>query len=105
MAPQGIALHPTQLYEAMALGLLGLALWVSRGRLERLGPGATAAVYLIGNAAIRFGLFFLRDDVSVLGGLKVAQLIAVAIGLTGAAWLLTLRRRSVPAGRALQVGR
>ena len=47
-------------------------------------------------AAIRFGLFFLRDDVVVFGGLKVAQVIAIGIAIAGAAWLLTLRRRGVP---------
>jgi phosphatidylglycerol---prolipoprotein diacylglyceryl transferase len=101
MAPQGVALHPTQLYEAVSLGLLAIVLWASRGRLERIGPGATAAVYLVGNAAIRFGLFFLRDDVVVFAGLKVAQLIALGIAVTGVTWLLTLRRRGAPAVAAL----
>ncbi len=96
MAPQGVALAPTQLYEAVALGLLAVALWLGRGRLERLGPGATAAAYLLGNAAIRFGLFFLRDDVVVLAGLKVAQVIAVAIAVGGAAWLVALLRARRP---------
>jgi len=101
MAPQGVALHPTQLYEAVSLGVLAVVLWASRGRLERIGPGATAAVYLLGNAGIRFGLFFLRDDVVVFGGLKVAQLIALGIAVTGVAWLLALRRRGAPAVAAL----
>jgi phosphatidylglycerol:prolipoprotein diacylglycerol transferase len=92
MAPQGVPLQPTQLYEAVALGLLGLALWVGRERLGWMGRGAVAATYLIGNAAIRFGLFFLRDDVVVLGGLKVAQLFATGIALVGIAWLVALRR-------------
>ncbi len=96
MAPQGVPLQPTQLYEAIGLGLLALALWGSRGRFERLGPGATAAVYLLGNAAIRFGLFFLRDDIVFLAGLKVAQVIAIGIAAFALGWLaaLALRRRS-----------
>lgn len=100
MAPQGVPLAPTQLYEAAALGALAVALWLGRGRLERVGPGATAAAYLLGNAAIRFGLFFLRDDVVVLGGLKVAQLIALAVAVGGAAWLATVVRR----GNAVSAG-
>lgn len=92
MAPQGVPLHPTQLYESLSLALLAVVLWLSRGRLERIGPGATAAVYLLGSAAIRFGLFFLRDDVVVLGGLKVAQVIAIGIALLGTSWLLLLVR-------------
>jgi phosphatidylglycerol:prolipoprotein diacylglycerol transferase len=95
MAPQGVPLHPTQLYEAVALGLLGLALWAGRGRLGRIGTGAVAATYLLGNAAIRFILFFLRDDVVVIGGLKVAQLLAIGIALVGIAWLVALRRPAV----------
>jgi phosphatidylglycerol:prolipoprotein diacylglycerol transferase len=105
MAPQGVPLYPTQLYESLALALLAIGLWISRGRLERLGPGATAAVYLLGNAAIRFGLFFLRDDVVVFAGLKVAQLIAVGIGVAGVAWLLSIHHRTVPAPTAIQGAR
>ena len=92
MAPRGVPLHPTQLYESVSLAVLAVVLWVSRGRLERIGTGATAAVYLLGNAGIRFGLFFLRDDVVVVAGLKVAQVIAIGIATLGAAWLLALAR-------------
>jgi phosphatidylglycerol:prolipoprotein diacylglycerol transferase len=79
MAPQGVPLHPTQAYEAILLGLLFVALWLGRRRLERLGDGAVAAAYLFGLAAIRFGLFYLRDEPAVLFGLKTAQLIGLAI--------------------------
>lgn len=92
MAPQGIPLHPTQLYEAVALLLLSIALWAGRDWLGRFGTGAVAATYLLGNAAIRFGLFFLRDDVVVVSGLRVAQLFAIGIALVGFAWLVALRR-------------
>lgn len=92
MAPQGIPLHPTQLYEALALGILAVALWSLRGRMSAIGPGALAAVYLLGNAIVRFALFFLRDDVVVFGGLKVAQLIAIAIAIGAVAWLVAILR-------------
>lgn len=98
MAPLGIPLQPTQLYEAVALAALSSALWIGRDRLGRFGAGAVAATYLVGNGAIRFGLFFLRDDVVVLDGLKVAQLLAIAFALGGIAWLAALRRpRPFPA--------
>jgi phosphatidylglycerol:prolipoprotein diacylglycerol transferase len=93
MAPRGVPLVPTQLYEAVGLGLLAALLWLGRDRLERIGPGATAAAYLLGNASLRFGLFFLRDDVVVFAGLKVAQLIAVGIGVAGIGWLATVALR------------
>lgn len=101
MAPQGVGLHPTQFYEAASLAILAVVLWASRGRLERLGPGATAAVYLIGNAGIRFCLFFLRDDVVVLAGLKVAQVIAIMIAIAGLTWLVALRHRRAQASAPL----
>jgi len=90
MAPLGVPLHPTQLYEALGLVLLAVALCLGRERLGRVGAGALAATYLVGNAAIRFGLFFLRDDVVVAGGLKVAQIIAIAIAVIGLFWLAVL---------------
>ena len=79
MAPLGVALHPTQAYEAILLAALFAALWIGRERLARLGEGAVAAAYLLGLAAIRFGLFYLRDEPSVLLGLKTAQLIGLAL--------------------------
>ena len=95
--PLNIPLHPTQLYEAVGLGLLALMLWAARGRLAARGPGAVAAVYLLGNAAIRFGLFFLRDDAPAFAGLKVAQLIAVGIAMAALAWLVWTAARRTPA--------
>lgn len=90
MAPLGVALHPTQLYEAAALALLAGTLIAVRGPLARLGAGAMAATYLVGLAAIRFVLFFYRDDVVVLGGLKVAQVIGLGIAVVGLLWLMRL---------------
>lgn len=81
MAPLGVPLHPTQAYEAILLALLFAALWLGRGRLERAGDGVTAGAYLLGLAAIRFGLFFLRDEPAVLLGLKTAQLLGIGIAL------------------------
>jgi hypothetical protein len=85
----------------VSLGTLAVALRASRGRLERSGPGATAAVHLVANAAIRFELSILRDDVIAIAGLKVAQVMAIGTALAGVTWLLTLRRGGVPAATAL----
>lgn len=90
MAPLGVALHPTQLYEAAALALLAVTLIALHRPLARLGAGATAATYLVGLAALRFVLFFYRDDVVVLGGLKVAQVIGLGIAVVGLLWLTRL---------------
>lgn len=91
MAPKGIALHPTQAYEAILLGVLFVALWLGRERLGRLGTGVVAGSYLLGLAAVRFGLFYLRDEPTVLFGLKTAQLIG--LGIAGLAIVLFIAAR------------
>jgi phosphatidylglycerol:prolipoprotein diacylglycerol transferase len=94
MAPQGVPLHPTQAYEAIFLGVLFVSLWVSRRRLESLGHGVMAAAYLLGLAAIRFVLFFARDEAPVLAGLKTAQIIGLGIAVLGIVVLVVARRRA-----------
>lgn len=93
MTPLGVPLQPTQAYEAIALGLLFAALWLGRERLGRLGAGAVAGSYLVGVAAIRFVLFFVRDEQAVFFGLKTAQLIGLGLAMAGAAILANLIRR------------
>jgi phosphatidylglycerol:prolipoprotein diacylglycerol transferase len=96
MAPLGVPLHPTQAYEAILLGGLSGVLWLVRERLAAIGPGAMAGAYLFGLAAIRFGLFFLRDEPSVLFGLKTAQLIGIGVSAM-ALLLVVLAWRGRPA--------
>lgn len=96
MAPQGIPLHPTQAYEAIFLAVLFAGLWLGRERLARLGDGAVAGAYLLGLAAIRFGLFFLRDEPAVLFGLKTAQLLGLGIAVLGVALFIAARQAREP---------
>jgi phosphatidylglycerol:prolipoprotein diacylglycerol transferase len=106
MARLGVPLHPTQVYEAIGLGVLFVVLWRGRARLERLGSGALAGAYLVGLSAIRFGLFFLRDEAPVFLGLKTAQLIGLGIGALGLAILAVLVARQITDRRSiLEVGR
>lgn len=93
LAPKGIPLHPVQAYEALLLGFLFAGLWLGRSRLVRLGDGTVAATYLFGLAAVRFGLFFLRDEPAVLFGLKTAQLLGLGVAAL-ALVLLTAARRA-----------
>ena len=92
MAPQGVALYPTQAYEAILLAALFAGLWLGRNRLERLGEGVLASAYLLGLAVIRFGLFFLRDEPGILFGLKTAQWIGIGIAILAATLFLAARR-------------
>lgn len=94
MAPLGVALHPTQAYEAILLAALFAGLWLGRERLARIGDGAMVSAYLLGLAATRFGLFFLRDEPSVLFGLKTAQLIGLAIAALAIVLFVSARRKT-----------
>lgn len=96
MAPQGVALHPTQAYEAILLAVLFAGLWAGRERLGRLGDGVAAATYLLGLAIIRFGLFFLRDEPAVFLGLKTAQLIGLGVALVAIVLFAAARRARHP---------
>ncbi len=105
MAPLNIPLHPAQAYEAILLALLFAAVWLNRERLGRLGSGVVASAYLIGLAAIRFGLFFLRDEPAVLFGLKTAQLIGLGIALLAIALFTAARRARDATAPALEASR
>lgn len=105
MAPQGIPLQPTQAYEAILLALLFVGLWRGRERLGRLGDGVVAAAYLLGLAAIRFGLFYLRDEPGVVLGLKTAQLIGLAIALFAIALFIVARKARGAATMTLEASR
>lgn len=96
MAPQNVALHPTQAYEAILLAVLFVGLWLGRQRLTGLGDGFVASAYLFGLAVIRFGLFFLRDEPAVFLGLKTAQWLGLGIAALAVAVLVLARRQVRP---------
>lgn len=82
LPPTTVPVHPTQIYEAVALIPLAWLLlrWRRGGRSDLFVLGA----YLSLAGAIRFLIEFLRVDVRVVDGLSVAHLaslIAVAVGV------------------------
>jgi len=88
LAPQGVPLHPLQIYELLAyLGVFALV-WVARRRLVR--PGAVLAFYAGAYGTVRFFLEFLRADPPRLLGLVVPQ--AVSLALVAAALLFAAGR-------------
>lgn len=106
MAPLNVPLQPTQAYEAIGLGLLFAALWLSRGRLGHLGDGVMASAYLLGLATIRFGLFFLRDEPAVLLGLKTAQVIGLGIAALAVVLFIAARQtRTTTTALSLEASR
>jgi phosphatidylglycerol:prolipoprotein diacylglycerol transferase len=77
--------HPTPVYESLAMGLVALVLWRLRGRLA---PGMVFALYLVLSGLERLLVEFVRRNDDVAIGLTLAQLVSVAMLAAGAAWLV-----------------
>jgi phosphatidylglycerol---prolipoprotein diacylglyceryl transferase len=87
--------HPTPVYETLAMGLVALLLWRLR---DRLTNGLLFALYLLLAGTERFLVEFIRRNDDVAIGLTQAQLISLAMMIAGAVWLaLALRRAPRPA--------
>jgi phosphatidylglycerol:prolipoprotein diacylglycerol transferase len=76
--------HPTPVYETLAMGLVTLVLWRLRDRFK---PGVLFAVYLVLAGTERLLVEFVRRNDSVLAGLTLAQLISIAMIAAGTVWL------------------
>lgn len=83
--------HPAQLYSAFAAALLFAGLLWLRPRLSREGDLFRA--YLVGFAALRFGLEFLRWRESLIGGLSPMQWFCVELLVSVAVYALWRARR------------
>jgi phosphatidylglycerol:prolipoprotein diacylglycerol transferase len=90
LPPTTVPVHPTQIYEALALVPLALALvrWRRRGRSDPFVLGA----YLFFAGLIRFGIEFVRINERVLGPLTVAHLASLAAIVAGAVLMLRTGR-------------
>jgi phosphatidylglycerol---prolipoprotein diacylglyceryl transferase len=76
--------HPTPIYETLALGFTALVLWHLR---DRFRSGTLFALYLVISGVERLLVEIIRRNDAVLLGLTTAQLISVALIAAGAAWL------------------
>jgi phosphatidylglycerol:prolipoprotein diacylglycerol transferase len=91
--PQGLPptierVHPTQIYEAIFLGVFA---WVLiRWRQGGVPDGTVLGRYFVGVGAFRFALEFLRVNTRVLGPLTVAHMFALAVVALG--MILVFRR-------------
>ena len=81
LPPTNIRVHPTQLYETLALGILGWLLlrWRARGMPDRV----VLSRYLILAGAIRFCIEFVRINARIAGPLTLAQLWSLAVVAIG----------------------
>ena len=76
--------HPTPIYETLAMGFAALVLWHLR---DRFRPGTLFALYLVIAGVERLLVELIRRNDAALAGLTTAQLISVAMLAAGAAWL------------------
>ena len=85
--------HPTQIYEAIPLFLIGLLLlmWRRHRGDDRLILGAYFA--LVGGT--RFLIEFVRVNERVLGPLTIAHLASLAVTITGVALILSRGRSAI----------
>ena len=87
LPPTTVPVHPTQLYEAIGLALLGW--WLLRSRRSTV-PATVVGRYLIGAGGLRFIIEFIRVNERVAFGLSVAHLVSLAaIGLGVSMLLMT----------------
>jgi len=88
--PTDVAVHPTPIYETLAMGLITYALWRLR---DRFRPGLLFALYLVLAGTERFLIEFIRRNDEVALGLTEAQLLSVAMIAAGGIWLARKARR------------
>jgi phosphatidylglycerol---prolipoprotein diacylglyceryl transferase len=85
-----VPVHPTPIYETLAMGLVAYALWRLR---DRFRPGVVFALYLILAGLERFLVEFIRRNEDVAIGLTQAQLASILMILAGTVWIALAARR------------
>jgi phosphatidylglycerol:prolipoprotein diacylglycerol transferase len=88
--PTDRTVHPTPIYETLAMGLGAWVLWQLR---DRFRTGVLFAIYLVYAGAERFLVEFVRRNSDVALGLTTAQLESLGMALVGIVWIAVVRRR------------
>jgi phosphatidylglycerol:prolipoprotein diacylglycerol transferase len=88
--PTDQTVHPTPIYETLAMGLVAYALWRLR---DRYRPGGLFALYLVLAGTERLLVEIIRRNDSVILGLTQAQLISIVMIAGGGYWLIRKTRR------------
>src|SRR5919201_6025352 len=78
--PTTTEVHPTPIYETLAMGLVAWFLWRLRARAR---PGALFALYLVLAGIERFLVEFIRRNKEVAAGLTAAQLESLGLLVAG----------------------
>jgi phosphatidylglycerol:prolipoprotein diacylglycerol transferase len=93
--PTDVKVHPTPIYETLAMGLVALLLWRLR---DRVRPGILFALWLVLSGVERLLVEFIRRNDTAALGLTLPQLISVAMIAAGAVWLARARELGLRAG-------
>jgi phosphatidylglycerol:prolipoprotein diacylglycerol transferase len=86
----GVTVHPTPIYETLAMGLVAWGLWALR---DRVRGGVLFALYLVLAGTERLLVEFVRRNADVAIGLTAAQLESLVLVVVGSAWLGILAQR------------
>jgi phosphatidylglycerol---prolipoprotein diacylglyceryl transferase len=86
--PTKVEVHPTPVYETLAMGLIALGLWRLR---DRVRPGLLFALWLVLSGLERLLVEFIRRNDPVALGLTWPQLISVGMIAVGGVWLARAR--------------
>ncbi len=84
IVPTDIPVHPTPMYEALAMGLVAWVLWRNR---DAFRPGVVFGLYLAAAGGERFLVEFVRRNEDAVLGLTVAQLTSLGLLAAGVVWL------------------
>jgi phosphatidylglycerol:prolipoprotein diacylglycerol transferase len=95
--PTDDEVHPTPIYETLAMGLVAWQLWRWR---DRYRPGILFAIYLVLSGLERFLVEFVRRNDQTVAGLTTPQVESLVLMAAGAAWIAVVSRR--PGGLAPQ---
>jgi phosphatidylglycerol:prolipoprotein diacylglycerol transferase len=91
LPPTSVPVHPTQLYEAVALAAVTWAL--IRWRRQGVADAVILGRYCVLAGSIRFAIEFIRVNGRVVGPLTLAHLISMSLVIVGV--LIILSRRSL----------
>lgn len=94
--PTDRTVHPTPIYETLAMGLGAWILWQLR---ERVRAGCLFALYLVYAGAERFLVEFIRRNTEDSVGLTTAQLESIGMMIIGICWIAIVVRRHGGIGR------
>jgi phosphatidylglycerol:prolipoprotein diacylglycerol transferase len=93
--PTDDRVHPTPIYESIAMALIAWGLWLWRDRVQ---PGVLFAMYLVASGTERLLVEFIRRNDEVVAGLTAPQLQSLVLIGAGVTWLaISARREPAPA--------